>query len=92
MQNITPTAYIGSRRLLNQLKYTIQGLNNPLLCQMCSDTWKEKIHTVADLVKYCMDNGLQFGPAVAPADYPAYNAFYYAIRNYERGIWQMPAQ
>jgi hypothetical protein len=91
VQNITPTAYIDSRRLLNQLKHTIVGLSNPVLCQTCSDTWKKQIHTVADVVKYCMDNGMQFGPAVAAGDYPAYIAFYYAIRNYERGIWQKEA-
>jgi hypothetical protein len=92
VQDISPTAYIDSRRLLNQLKYAIQGLSNPLLCATCSDKWKKQIHTVADVVKYCMDNGMQFGPAVAGGDYPAYIAFYYAIRNYERGIWQTQAQ
>ncbi len=92
VQNISPTAYIDSRRLLNQLKNEIKGLNNPVLCETCSDKWKKNIHTVAELVKYCMDNGMQFGPAVTAGDYPAYTAFYYAIRNYERGIWEMPAQ
>jgi hypothetical protein len=92
VQDITPTAYIESRRLLNQLKNTIVGLKNPVLCQTCSDTWKKQIHTVADIVKYCMDNGMHFGPAVAAGDYPAYIAFYYAIRSYERDIWETQAQ
>jgi hypothetical protein len=92
VQEITPDAYIGSRRLLNQLKATIQGLSSPLLCKTCSDTWKKSIHTVADVMKYCLDNGMQFGPAEAAGDYPAYTAFYYSLRNYERGIWQSPAQ
>ena len=34
----------------------------------------------------CLKNGLQFGPAVASGDEPAYTAAYYAIRNYERGV------
>jgi hypothetical protein len=88
VQTLTPDDYIGARRLLNQLKNTIKGLSNPLLCKGCDDTWKKNVHTVSDLVTYCLKNGLEFGPAVAPGDYACYTAAYYAIRDYERGIWQ----
>ena len=51
-----------------------------------SDGWRKGVRTVAELVGHCLKNGLQFGPAVTPADYPAYTAGYYAIRAYERGV------
>ncbi len=65
---------------ISSSKYTIQGLNNPLLCRMCGDTWKEdpyggrhKCWTMACSSVPPWHGGLS-----------AYNAFYYAIRNYER--------
>ncbi len=84
--NLSPNQYIGARRVLNQLKTTIKGLSDPLLLKACNDSWKQSVHNVSDLVGYCMKNGLQFGPAVVPGDYPCYSSTYYAIRNYEREV------
>jgi hypothetical protein len=55
-------------------------------------SWRENVRTVAELVAHCMKNGLEFGPAVAPGDHASYTAAYFAMRNYERGIWQMASR
>jgi hypothetical protein len=92
VQTLTPTAYIQARRLLTQLKTNVQGLSNPRVVKSADATWKKNVRTVADLVGFCAKNGMEFGPAMAPGDYPSYTAAYYAIRNYERGMWQSPGQ
>jgi hypothetical protein len=92
IQQLPPSRYIESRRLLNQLNRTVQGLTNPRLVKAANDSWRKNIHTVSDLVAHCKRNGLEFGPAVAPGDFPAYTAAFHAIRDYEAGIWQMAAR
>jgi hypothetical protein len=87
-RDLSPDRYIESRRLLNQLKNTVKGLSDSRVCKSCMASWKKNVRTVADIVGYCAKNGLEFGPAVAPGDQPCYTAFYYSLRNYERGIWQ----
>ena len=89
VRDLPPSRYIESRRLLNQLQNTVKGLSDPRICKSCNNNWRKNISTVADLVGHCLKNGLQFGPATTPGDYASYTAAYYAIRNYERGIWQL---
>jgi hypothetical protein len=89
VRDLAPSRYIESRRLLNQLKNTVKGLSDPRLCKSCNNNWRKNVKSVSDLVGYCMKNGLEFGPATAPGDYPSYTAAYYAIRNYERGLWTL---
>ena len=87
VRDLSPGKYIEARRLLNQLKNTIKGLSDPRICKACQASWKKNVRTVADLVAHCMKNGVEFGPAAAPGDEACYTAAYYALRNYERGIW-----
>src|SRR5205085_7941302 len=68
VRDLSPSRYIESRRLLNQLKDTLRGLSNARVCKACHADWKKEVRTVADLVAYCAKNGLEFGPAVAPGD------------------------
>jgi hypothetical protein len=89
VQELPPSRFIESRRLLTQLDRTIQGLSNPRLVKAANDPWWKNIHTVADLVTHCKRNGLEFGPAVAPGDHQAYLAAFHALREYERGIQQL---
>jgi hypothetical protein len=86
VRDLPPSRYIESRRLLNQLGDTVKGLSNPRMVKAANQDWRKGVRTVAELVGHCLKNGLQFGPAVTPADYPAYTAAYYAIRSYERGV------
>jgi hypothetical protein len=83
--NLSPGEYTTSRRLINQLKETVTGLGNPKLARQYAGSKKE-FRTVAEVVDHCMRNGLEFGPAVAAGDEQAYSAFYYYLRNYERGV------
>jgi hypothetical protein len=92
VREMTPTQYIGSRRLLNQLKDTVAGLANPVVCKACVGSWRKNVHTAAQLVEYCMTHGLGFGPAVATDDERYYMAAYYVLRNYERGVAPSPSQ
>jgi hypothetical protein len=89
--NLPPSRYIESRRLLNQLKDTLKGFSNAQVVKCCHNDWKKEVRTVADLVAYCGKNGLEFGPAVAPGDEASYTATYYALRAYERGLYELSA-
>jgi hypothetical protein len=91
VQTLTPDSFISSRRLLNQLRENVRGLGNARLVKSHDNSWRKTIHTVADLVGHLQATGMQFGPAMAPGDFPRYIAAYFAIRNYERGIWQVAA-
>jgi hypothetical protein len=84
VRDLPPSRWIEGRRQLNKLKDTIKGLSNARICKSCNDSWKKNVRTVAELVAYCMKNGLEFGPAAAPGDSPCYTAAYYALRSYER--------
>jgi hypothetical protein len=90
---LVPGRYTEARRLLNQLKDQIKGLSDPRLVKGCCSAWRKNVRTVAELVAHCQKNGLQFGPAVAPSDYPCYTAAYYSLRSYYRGLsYQLSAR
>ncbi len=84
VRDLSPSRWIEGRRQLNKLKDTINGLSNARMCKSCNSSWRKDVRTVAELVAYCMKNGLEFGPAAAPGDSPCYTAAYYALRSYER--------
>jgi hypothetical protein len=86
VRDLPPSRFIESRRLLNNLRDTVRGLSNPRLVKAANQDWRKNIHTVADLVAHCLKNGLEFGPAVAPADFPAYTAAFFALRAYEHEV------
>jgi hypothetical protein len=83
--NLTPGEFTTSRRLINQLKETVTGLGNPRLARQFGGS-KKVLSTVAEVVEHLMKNGLEFGPAMSSSDEQAYSAFYFYLRNYERGV------
>src|SRR5262249_18738532 len=85
VRDLSPSSYIESRRLLNQLKDTVKGLGDQRLCKSCHGNWRKTGGTFGELVDYCQKNGLQFGPAV-DGDEPSYTAAYYSMRAYERAL------
>jgi hypothetical protein len=87
--NISPDDYIRSSRILTTLRNNVNGLSDPRLCKACNNNWRKNISTVGGLVYYCQQNGVEFGPASAPGDQPAYTTTYYLLRNYERGLIQL---
>jgi len=87
VHDLTPSRYIESRRLLKQLNDTVRGLSSAKLVRSPHADWRRNVKTVSDLVAYCQQNGLEFGPAV-DGDKAAYTAAYTALRNYERGVVQ----
>ncbi|MFQ3594311.1 MAG: hypothetical protein SNJ82_14125 [Gemmataceae bacterium] len=89
IETISPGTYLSCRRTLNQLRDQVAGLSNPALCRSCL-TWRQEAQTVADVVNVCLTKGLQFGAAVSPGDERAYTAFYFQLRNYERGLMSTP--
>lgn len=86
VRDLSPSQFIGARRLLNQLNDTVKGFGNTRVARGANQAWRRDVRTVAQLVNHCMRNGLQFGPAVAPDDEPYYTAAYYAIRAYEGAV------
>jgi hypothetical protein len=91
VRDLPPSRFIESRRLLNHLRDTVRGLSNPRLVRAANQDWRKNIRTVADLVAHCLENGLEFGPAVAPADFPAYMAAFFALRAYEHELVGAPS-
>ena len=86
---LSPDSYMASRRLLNKLKEGVKGLSESRIIASCNGSWKKDVRSVADLVTYCQQKGLQFSPAAASGDAPCYTAAYLAIRAYERGTVQL---
>src|SRR5262249_49661509 len=83
--DLPPGDYIESRRLLTRLKVTLRGLAGGRRCKAGTGRWYTGVKTVADLVDYCVKNGLEFGPA-APGDEASYTATCDALRRYERQL------
>lgn len=86
VKDLSPSEYIGSRRYLNQLKDTLTALSDPTLTRSTSVRLPATVNSVGGLVTYMQNNGLEFAPAVAPGDEPAYTALYYALRAYEASV------
>jgi hypothetical protein len=86
VQNLSPSDFIVSRRFLNRVRDTTRALSDPTLVQATREGLPESVRTVADLVGHMMRNGLEFAPAVAPGDAPAYTALFYALRSYEAAV------
>jgi hypothetical protein len=86
VQELSPSDYIVSRRFLNQVKDTIKALSDPTLVRATRARLPASIRAVSDLVGYMRANGLEFAPAVATGDEPAYTTLYYALRNYEASV------
>jgi hypothetical protein len=84
--NMTPGEYTTSLRQLRQLTQAVTGLSDPNIYKTAFAD-RSRLRTVADVVAHCRDNGLEFGPATATGDAQAYSAFYFMLRDYERGIW-----
>ena len=89
VRELSPDNYIASRRLLNKLKVSLTGLGDSQVVAACNSSWKKNVRNVADLVGYCQQHGVEFGPAAAPGDPPCYSVAYLAFRAYERGTVQV---
>ena len=86
---LAPSSYIESRRLLNKLKDALLGLSTDRIVASCNSSWRKDVRTVADLVAYCQQKGVEFGAAAAEGDRVRYQAAWLAIRAYERGTVQL---
>jgi hypothetical protein len=84
---MTPSEYIAAKRFLNSLMEVPRALQHPDLRRH----WREaeqlprQVRTVADLVQFLSDKGLQIGPA-QPGDEAAYQALTLALQTYRDGI------
>jgi hypothetical protein len=86
VKDLTPSQYIGSRRYLNDLKDCIKAIGDPAVGYYYNPAWVSKMKNVTDLVAYMSGRGLEFAPAVAVGDEPAYSAFYQSLRSFERSL------
>jgi hypothetical protein len=86
VQDLSPSDYIGSRRMITQLQDTLKALSDPTLVRSGAQRLPYSVRTVADLVAHMRKNGLEFAPAVAVGDQPAYTSLYDALRYYEASV------
>lgn len=84
----SPGEYLAARRVLGQLKEQVNGMSDPGIVKG-NKNWRASVKTVADLVGFCMKNGMEFGGSVSPGDQRAYSAAYYSLRNYERELYSV---
>ncbi len=84
--DFSPMQFIEARRILRELNETMVAMSNPRTVRAAAQDWRKNIRNVADLVNYCMQNGLEFGPAMSPNDFASYTAAYFPLRSYERAL------
>lgn len=89
--NMSPGDYTTSKRQLRQLRDSVTGLSDPRAATAFSSA-KKSLRTVSDIVGHLMKNGMEFGPVSSAGDEPAYSAFYFSLRDYERGISAMASR
>jgi hypothetical protein len=74
--------YIHARTFLDDFGKALKVLDQPDAANYFNGKYAAKGATVADLVKYMSDQGLQFAPAVAGEE-AAYMALYQAMAHYD---------
>lgn len=77
--------YLEAKRYLAQLKDAITALRDPQAKNFLDNTWSAKGRTVAELVDYMRDKGLEFN-AATPGDEAAYASLYDSLRRFERSM------
>ena len=80
--DLSPSAYIESRRYLGQLDQALKALEDPNASKYFNGSWKARGQNVAELIDHLKNRGLRFAPAT-PGKEAAYTALYNALRNYE---------
>jgi hypothetical protein len=80
--DLTPAQYIEAKTFLNNLDAAITGLQNRDVQNHLKGLTAFKGKSIAELVKFMADQGLQFAPAV-PGDEAAYLALHNVLANYD---------
>jgi hypothetical protein len=81
-RDLPPAVYVEAKTFLNNLDDGIRGLQQRDVGNYFNGRYTLKGKTVAELVKYMIDQGLQFAPAV-PGDEAAYSALHQALAAYD---------
>jgi hypothetical protein len=85
IRELTPNQYIEARRFLGFFDDAYRTLQRPDAGDYFGKKYTAKGGTVADLVKFMLDRGLTFAPAVT-GDEPAYLAVHHALSAYDAGL------
>ncbi|MBY0231251.1 MAG: hypothetical protein K2W96_18370, partial [Gemmataceae bacterium] len=83
--SLAPGDFTVAKRQLASLKDAIAGLADPRSAKRAGVPRRD-LRSVGDIVRHLRDNGMEFGPASASDDQPAYSAFYHALRDYEQAV------
>jgi hypothetical protein len=86
--DMPPALYIEGTTFLNNLDDAIRALQQPGVGNFFSGKYKITAKTIPDLVKFMIDHGLQFAPAV-PGDEPAYLALHQSLAAYDSAVKPM---
>jgi hypothetical protein len=88
---VAPADHIVAKRYLNQVGQSINTLQSPDAGKYLSGQWAAQGSTVAELVKYMSDNGLEFAP-VTIGNETAYTVLYRALVTYDTRTVQLVAR
>jgi hypothetical protein len=83
---LPPTKYIEAMRCLNQLGDALRALEDRKVSDLVNTAWVGKVKTVAMLVQYLGDNGMEIAPAVGSRDEAAYRVLHNALAAFDSGI------
>jgi hypothetical protein len=84
LKDLPPNDGIAARHFLANLGSAVRALQDPQVKNYLNGTWAAQGATVADLVRYMVDRGLSFAPAVSSDDEPAYLALQRALANFSK--------
>jgi hypothetical protein len=88
IQDLTPTEYVQASRYVNELKRTVQAMQDPNIANQFNGNYAARGNNVSQLVSDMTQRGLKFAPA-NPGDEPSYTALYNALLSYDMGLTQL---
>jgi hypothetical protein len=78
-----PADYMDAKRFLDQFDAAIRGLRQPHAADYVNGKWAAQGTTVAELVTFMTDRGLQFAPATSGGEW-AYRALHRLLADYSK--------
>jgi len=88
IQDLTPTEYVQASRYVNELKRTVQAMQDPNVVNQFNGKFAAQGNNVTQLVENMTRQGLRFAPA-NPGDEFAYTALYNSLLSYDMGLTQL---
>jgi hypothetical protein len=84
-EQLTSDEYVQARRYLGLVRHAITALSDRNVTNFFNGNWTPRVKSVAELVQFMRDKGLEFAPATQN-DEAAYVALYNALATFDAGM------